>query len=525
MEKHPAGTRAALTGDGVFYLAAAFVIAAPRLARILYPELVIEDDFYLQNAFLLSTGERPYLDFTLNHFPLLEYAFAALVRLLGPSIELAEYVTQACVAVNTLAVLILGSRLCGRRAGLAAAALYGCSALVFKYHLFEREFFTSTCMLTGLYFWLFVRRTPVRLTATACLFALAALFKLTSAVFFAVILLRACMQKRYRECALMLGVFACLLAGSTLLCAALYGKEFIFQVYVFHFMKGYRSLPGRMQCFVENTDFSIFCGLLGFFFYRARGNAAQWGLIRLLMLACPVFFIVFSSTAWPHNLLEMLAFASLLGGAYIRMLPGSLAAAVQRPARAVRPSGRFFACAAAAVFVFALARPWNIEGAHKRMGNLYGFGSVPRREVGEAVRFIAGHTGARDVICCPVPLIAFASGRKKVINYWESAGVEAWVRQRIEQAGLWRAFRQTKKIRFVDLIADVSSAQTRELFERQVALKKPVLVVRPDFRGEESFAAKLARGILDGYAGPVVFRNRFFVISKFISQDAPDEGH
>lgn len=523
MGKHAMGTVKPLLRDPIFILVAVVAIAVPRIARIAYPELVIEDDFYLQNAFLVSAGDRPYLDFTLNHFPLLEYALAGLIRIFGPSVGLAEYVTQACVAFNTAAVLIIASRLCDRRAGLAAAALYSCSALVFKYHLFEREFFTSACMAAGLYCWLFMRSSRLGPALTGCLFALAAILKLTSGVFFCAIVLWAFLLKRRRECAWMLAVFVSLLAGCTLLCVALYGREFIFQVFIFHFMKGCRSLPGRIECFVENTDFTVFAGLLGFFFYRARAHAESWNLIRLLTAACPVFFVFFSSTVWPHNLLEMLMFSSLLGGAYIRTLPGVLAAVVGKPAPRIKSSVGMLAGAAAVAGVFVFVQPWTIEGADKRMSNTYGFGFVARRDISEAVQFVAAHTRDCDYICCPVPLIAYASARRKLIHYWESAGVELWVQRQIARDGLWRTWRRAAAIRFVDLISTVSSTEAREVFERGIKEKEPALIVEPDFKGEEPFAARLAHGIFFEHTGPVVFRNRSFKISRFKMKSMPND--
>ena len=56
------------------------ILAIPRLVRLLYPAIWVEDDFYLEAAWLVSAGMRPYLDFVHPHFPLLEYLSAGYLR-------------------------------------------------------------------------------------------------------------------------------------------------------------------------------------------------------------------------------------------------------------------------------------------------------------------------------------------------------------------------------------------------------------------------------------------------------------
>jgi hypothetical protein len=446
-----------------------------------------------------------------------------LLRLFDNPLEVAEFATQLCVCINSLAVLVIGMRLRDRLTGVLASALYACSALVFKYHMFEREIFASTCILMGLCCWLVIHKGTARAILTGVLFCAASLIKLTSVVPFVGMLLWLLAQKRYREGAIMLTTYGLLLAGCTALLYLIYGRDFFFQVFVFHFMKGYRSLPGRVNCFVENTDFTVFFGILGLLFYRDRHNRKQWSLLKLLMISYPVFFICFSSTVWPHNLIEMLIFASLLGGAYIRDAIGQAALGGKRSACAAIVSPRVLLTVVTITAIFCIAKPWEIEGAHKKLNNYYGFGSVPRKAIKDAAAFIREHTGENEYICCHVPLVAFASGRKKVIHYWESVGVEAWLQEHIAEQGIWETFRETKNIRFVEFIAETSSGHAEKAFRRQILQKKPALIVRPDFRGEESFAARLANGIMSDYAGAVQFRNQFFEISEFRPRVVADE--
>jgi hypothetical protein len=45
------------------------VLLIPRIARMFYPEIWVEDDFYLESAWMVSVGMRPYLDFVQPHMP------------------------------------------------------------------------------------------------------------------------------------------------------------------------------------------------------------------------------------------------------------------------------------------------------------------------------------------------------------------------------------------------------------------------------------------------------------------------
>src|SRR6266853_2697173 len=61
------------------------VLLIPRVVRMLYPEVWVEDDFYLESAWLVSVGMRPYLDFVHPHMPLLEWLAGGYLKLFGTS--------------------------------------------------------------------------------------------------------------------------------------------------------------------------------------------------------------------------------------------------------------------------------------------------------------------------------------------------------------------------------------------------------------------------------------------------------
>ena len=73
----------------IFAFFSLLLLLIPRVIRYHYPEIYIEDDFYLQNAFLMTQGEKPYQDFILNHYPLLEILLKNYFSIFGTSIRTA----------------------------------------------------------------------------------------------------------------------------------------------------------------------------------------------------------------------------------------------------------------------------------------------------------------------------------------------------------------------------------------------------------------------------------------------------
>src|SRR5260221_13272589 len=78
------------------------VLAIPRFVRLFYPAMWVEDDFYLEAAWLVSTGMRPYLDFVHPHFPLLEYFSAGYFKIFGAGHFSIEVLNEAAIFVTSL---------------------------------------------------------------------------------------------------------------------------------------------------------------------------------------------------------------------------------------------------------------------------------------------------------------------------------------------------------------------------------------------------------------------------------------
>src|SRR5271170_4833628 len=124
-------------------------LLVPRVLRMLYPEVWVEDDFYLESAWLVSAGMRPYLDFVHPHFPLLEYLSAAYLKIFGASHFSIEVLNEAAIYATSLLTFELAARITTRRAAISAAILYATSSIVFRYHVYERECFVTPLALAA----------------------------------------------------------------------------------------------------------------------------------------------------------------------------------------------------------------------------------------------------------------------------------------------------------------------------------------------------------------------------------------
>src|ERR1700675_3049811 len=99
------------------------VLLIPRIVRMLFPEIWVEDDFYLESAWLVSVGMRPYLDFIQPHMPLLEWIAAGYLKLFGASYLSIEILNEAAIFATSILTFSLARRIAGRHAAIGASIL------------------------------------------------------------------------------------------------------------------------------------------------------------------------------------------------------------------------------------------------------------------------------------------------------------------------------------------------------------------------------------------------------------------
>jgi len=435
------------------------VLLIPRLMRVLYPAIWVEDDFYLEAAWLTSAGLRPYIDFVHPHFPLLEFIAAGYLKVFGASHFSIEILNGAAIYLTSILTFKLAVRVTSRRAAIGGAILYATSSLVFRYHVYERECFVAPLMLAAAIFALdaepldsWSRRIgwPALALIAACLIKLTALIPVAVMVVFI-----AMVRRRLRDAiALALAVVTALIVA-TALCYWIYGFEFLFQTFVFHLMKGRSDFLGVMLYPFAILDiqlplFVIGCVALG----RRIRNSPGLILIFTMIAAEYFFYGLLSPTAWAHNYLEVLPFITIVGGIGVDWIIGgarSLSRGVDREDS--RPGLRRVGCAVFFIVSIIFIAP--LKNENWIQGSVYGFGYVPLEEVVLIGAGLHEATGPDDDVVAPA-FICFQANRRELIRFPETYGVLLEAELQYQRDGLVAARRHLGQQNFFSLIAQTA---------------------------------------------------------------------
>ncbi len=293
------------------------VLAIPRIVRLLYPQVWIEDDFYLEDAYLVSIGMRPYLDFVHPHMPLLEWFTAGYISLFGASLFSIEVLNEAAIYATSVMTCALAYKAAGRRTAICAAILYAFAALVFRYHVYERECFTAVAIAGAA---LIALRedlgAPAQAAIVAVLFVIACAIKLTAIVPAAAVLcFLAFGRRRWRYAILAAAGIAAGLAAFSVVLYRLYGFEFVFQTFIFHFMKGAQprfEVIGYPRAILDVLAPLFILGAVRIAVER-RLSPALWLVVAIVAFNW-VFFDLLSPTGWGHNYLDFLPYIAIVAG-------------------------------------------------------------------------------------------------------------------------------------------------------------------------------------------------------------------
>ena len=368
----------------------------------------------------------------------------------------------------------------------------------------------------GLYLFLTTER-PQKYVLTGLIFAISFLIKLTGGLPVLVISLFLLFKKQFSALVTFILTICIVLSLATIYCYYNYGYPFYFQVMLFHFLKGSHFFLGRTQVFVKYTDLSLYFGILGFLFYRAHNNKIKWDEIKCLFLFYPLFFLCCSSTLWAHNLIDMLPFAALLGGAYLSKFVETLSAFSKSPFSLGSISAKNTVFSLVAIGLFIFLKPW--QGDVWKQTH-YGFGTVPRAELLSLSQYIKTHTSADDTIFCPFPIIALNSNRKTIVKYWENAGVKAWMRESVEKRGFFDTMKKTKAINFFKLTHSTSSYAYADFRKNIEETNVPLLInVNPSSRIPSLAAQKNAIPFLKYYSGKKLKSEKHFEIYRFVRKE------
>ncbi len=425
------------------------VLALPRIARIIYPEVWVEDDFYLESAYLVSLGMRPYLDFVHPHMPALEWVAGGYLRMVGASHLSLEILNETAIYATSLLTYALGRRVAGRPAAVLGAILYAYSSLVFRYHVYERECFEAPLILMAA---LAALRDDLPATGqsvrVAIAGALACAVKLTAAIPCAVVLAYLAIASRRWLRAIAGGLLiAAALAAFSALCYWRYGFEFVFQTFIFHFLKGretgedFATYPGQILDLLLPL---LILGVVAIISGRARRRGIA--LVLAMVAVEYAFFGFISPTAWAHNYLEVLPFIAIVAGVGFQYVIDA-GREVFGPQRGRTAWIRLLGGVAFTAGLFFWLTP-NENWLH---GAVYGFGFIPRDEIRQMAAALRSATKPDDEVIAP-SFIAFEANRRQLIRFPETYGVYRQARAEYDKDGFRAARAHLGRADFYELI-------------------------------------------------------------------------
>lgn len=437
------------TASGVSLVAPAarivllLALAAPRVLRLAYPQIWIEDDWYINGAWMMSRGFLPYRDFPLPHLPALELAVAALFSVVPATLRAAEIVTQCAAYAGSWLVFLIGRRLGDGFSGAAAAVIFATSALLFRYHLFEREVFVVVPVMAAV---LLVSapasrlpssaRTTLVAMSTGALLALALAIKLSALAALVGVGLQLLFQRRRRCAALVVGTALGLAGLAAIVLFVAFRADFIVQVILFRAV--HATFPSLLVKFDEmrlTTDIAFALGMAGAIFIVWSRQAHRFAA-PLFQLGCAFFFLLLlNPTYWAHTGIELLPWLSLCGGCLIAAVGRALVPRswLGHASHALATRTKAIVCSGVCASLLLLVSPIPNLNWQAGDGSPYGLGYRDRSEIERVAAYVREHTKSDEVVATP-PIIAFATNRREIIPYPEIAGtiedLTASVRQR-----------------------------------------------------------------------------------------------
>ena len=466
----------------------AIVLVLPRMLRIAYPQVWIEDESYLNGAFMISQGGQPYIDFPLPHFPLVDILLAGVFFIFGASIQTAELLTQSVVFACSAIVFALGKRLGGIVCGITAAIIFAFSSLLFRYHVFEREIYLLLPILAAN--WLALDLCGTRKgskSLSVCigiLLWMAIMCKLTAVAHITAVLSFVAIRSKRKYEVVMIGFTVVMLSSVTFTSLyGIYGEPLLVQVFLFRICHaGFYTLTERIELLRQTMDVSLVLGLFG-------GITALWNrqwrtwVLPLCQVGCVVFFmVILNHTLWPHNVIELLPWLCVFGGQFVSSM-------VKDAMRNRKLSWRTGISAAVVVLLLIFVIP--LINAHwgDQPKRVYGLGYMPRKEIADMADYVRMHAPVETPVVVP-PIIAFQANRIEWIPYPELAGTIMELQAQVNRKGLLGAV-QSCTISERDFWENVAMSRRSWLpqLEQDIAAGRVPLVI--NFSPHELFPVML----------------------------------
>ncbi|HPQ38859.1 MAG TPA: glycosyltransferase family 39 protein [bacterium] len=434
------------------------LLMLPRFARIVSPDVQIEDPNYIYGAFLLLKGMIPFADFAQVNPPLLESLLAILYRVFGVSYRVPEFLTAIAFFLTALLIGRLGDRFINRFAGWSASILYSFHFLVFRYHVFEREIFATLAVFLALDF--LSRGPQSRWTPAVAGLLLGFGFACKQTViipFAAVVGVVGVMRWQWHRAILLVGGFGFLVGIITLGYTLAFGPMYMEQTFWFHFIKGFVA-PWfiKAQWTLAGLGYLVPLSCAGLWGLRFKRLDWNW-LWPAMLMADLAFFWFVSGAFWPHYLLSTLPSAALLSGLgleKIRALIGNcfrdrfLKSGADSRDRIPKSSLASLGTLTVVLLYMQVFYPGSLWGTGA--ANRYGFAGTPRAEVSRVAAVIQNNTRENDLIISD-PFIALEAQRIKVVRFKDNWGLILWMKRKMDAGEYREAVKLLSKQRFGDV--------------------------------------------------------------------------
>jgi hypothetical protein len=422
-----------------YFLILVVVLLVPRIARILYPEIWLESEPYLNSAFLLSKGFKPYVEFSQAHFPLPESILSILFVTFGPTLRTVEIFTQLLIFLSSLLIFQIGKLSKGTLTGVIAAIIFASSYVIFRYHIFEREIYVTAVMLLCVYVLFRNHEFGDRLPALlAVLVVLGLLCKLTAIAYVPAIVIYLYASFGKKSTVRFIFITSSIFILVIICFYLVYGKSFLIQVFLFRMLHGFTRLVRKWPLFAEVLDLNLVLGLPGLLILL-KDRTRKSLMIIALFASTFVFDFVLNPTFWPHNGIEMLPWLSIAGGALVQEIVQVTKSMIEKRPFVLKRS--LFVYLGLPLLLWVFVFPVQISD--------WGFGFRQRVELNRIASFIESQTLEDEVILTP-PIFPFLAKRVEIVPYTEIAGTMIDLEAKVKKYGLLETIRRTPKLRFED---------------------------------------------------------------------------
>lgn len=457
MDDLPSRRRKLSLGSALLLLL--LLLALPRAARIASPRAWAEDEQFFAAAELVRRGAEPYQDFVHVNLPLLEQMLAGMFALFGTLLFSAELFTALFAFLGTLALA---------RLSVAGALLLATSALLFRYHVFEREVVYASL---GAAAWALAPHAPVATRRGAlgvgALLGVGVAVKISAGAALGAYL--AWMLLHRRPWAL---IAAVALLGA-LPFAAIYafyrlrhGEIVDLQLFAFLLAKGTNAptLGAKLELLQAHLEPLVWLAAAWLVGAARRWPGRGAACFALLWLAAElVANVLLKTTIWPHNLLPLLFPLALFAG---RALEAGLDALRRRARPSLRGAlGAGVALGGLAWYALLGGARWappnTPEERDPARSLVHGFGGLRRHDLDVAVKFLDARRG--EAMIATSDWLPALSGADPLYRFWESHGVYRELERAAREGRLAEHLEEMRSRSFERRLAETLSEYAPEL--------------------------------------------------------------